>query len=558
MSLRKHQIDMQKVVGKIIDGSPVKNIICKVTTGGGKSTIPIIAGKLLSAGLADAICWICPRSSLQDQAERNYIDPFFRRLLNHKLIIRSSTNENNPCRGTNGFVSTYQAIGVDKNNTVLNDFMRKRYVLVLDEYHHAEEEDGSWTKALVPLYEHAAYRVLMTGTLSRGDGKKIAFTPYVLTDQGIVPSLEGNSDTAIIEYSRRDALAEQAILPLEFIFADGTAKWEKRNGKIMDMRLSKALSENARHALYTALHTEYAEELLDLAVSHWKAHRRTTNRYAKLLVVSAGIKNAKQYTAELKKMGLNACIATSDNSLEAIKAIKAFKENRVDILVSVNICYEGLDVPAISHICCLTNIRSREWIEQMAGRAVRIDPLGGPYESQRGYIFAPRDEMFVEIKEMIEADQVPFLNIPDPDDSDDSLGKVDKNNNLILEGEKLAKEAPGGIKPLSSRMTENKEYIPLSQTIPAKTNSEIEADLLSNIERHIRTYSFQNRYTPQKINGEVYAYYNKSRKDMTIPELEACLSYIKWKYPLSHIRGTGRQRVSTKAAPINVEWRVAQ
>ncbi|MBN2251138.1 MAG: DEAD/DEAH box helicase family protein, partial [Candidatus Altiarchaeota archaeon] len=167
---------MQNVISGIIGGSDVRDIIVKATPGSGKSSLPIIAGGLVTAGLADSICWVCPRMSLQDQAERNFVDPFFRRLLNHNLAIRSSTNEVNPCRGTNGFVTTYQAVGVDKRQTMLKDFRKKRYILVLDEYHHAEEE-GPWTQALIPLYDKAAYRVLMTGTMARGDGKKIAFTP---------------------------------------------------------------------------------------------------------------------------------------------------------------------------------------------------------------------------------------------------------------------------------------------------------------------------------------------------------------------------------------------
>ena len=549
MQLRAHQKQLIEVVDDIINGSSIKTIIVKACTGSGKSSLPIIAGKLITAGLADAICWVCPRTSLQIQAEKNYIDPFFRKLLNHKLIIRASTNDLNPCRGTNGFVTTYQAIGLDKYQTVLNDFQHKRYILVLDEYHHAEEEDGSWTRALMPLFEKAAYRMLLTGTLSRGDGKKIAFTPYCLGESGIVPSLEGDETTAVIEYSRRDALAEKAILPLEFIFAEGRAQWEKRSGRVMDVKLSTVRDQTARHALYTALHTEYAEELLSLSVNHWQAHRRGKNRLAKLLVVSAGIKSAKQYTSILKKQGLKVDIATSDDSPACHKAIKAYKNNKLDALVSVNVCYEGLDVPAISHICCLTNIRSREWIEQMAGRAVRIDPNGGPYENQKGYIFAPKDEMFVSIKEQIELEQTPFLKV-----ISNGEGKP-KGNKLVLEVQEQG--PPGGITPLSSTLIGAQVDPLFPNYVPDKTSSEIEADLRAQIETHIRIFSFQNRHNPKKINGEIYAYFDKKRENMTIPELESCLSYIKKAYPLDSIRGTGRPRVATKAVPINVTWKVA-
>uniref|UniRef100_A0A6H1ZEV4 Putative helicase n=1 Tax=viral metagenome TaxID=1070528 RepID=A0A6H1ZEV4_9ZZZZ len=419
----------------------------------------------------------------------------------------------------------------------------------MDEYHHAEEEDGSWTRALMPLYEKAAYRVLMTGTLSRGDGKKIAFTPYCLGESGIVPSLEGDETTAIIEYSRRDALAEKAILPLEFIFAEGRAQWEKKSGRVMDVKLSSVRDQTARHALYTALHTEYAQELLSLSVNHWQAHRREKNRFSKLLVVSAGIKSAKQYTSILKKQGLKVDIATSDDSPACHKAIKAYKNNKLDALVSVNVCYEGLDVPAISHICCLTNIRSREWIEQMAGRAVRIDPNGGPYENQKGYIFAPKDEMFVSIKEQIEAEQTPFLKV-----ISNGEGKP-RGNKLVLEVQEQG--PPGGITPLSSTLIGAQVDPLFPNYVPDKTSSEIEADLREQIKRHVGEYVANNGLTNWGVNSEIYAFFNKSRENMTIPELKNCLSYIKSKYPLNYYRGAGKPRVSRKAVPINVTWKVA-
>jgi len=285
--LRKHQKDMIRIVDGIIAGSSIKNIIVKATPGSGKSSIPLIAGKLITAGLADALCWICPRMSLQDQGERNFIDPFFRKMFNHNLTVRQSTNDVSPLRGTKGLITTFQAVGVDVNGTLLNEFRHRRYILIADEVHHASE-DGIWTKAIMPLYERAAFRVLMTGTASRHDGKKIAFTPY--DDQGdgtFALNLAGDKETAIIEYTRIDALREKAILPVSFFFSEGTAKWQKLTGKVVEAKLST--TKDPSHALYTALHTEYAEELLRATVDHWSRHRVHTNPGATMLVVCAKI-----------------------------------------------------------------------------------------------------------------------------------------------------------------------------------------------------------------------------------------------------------------------------
>ena len=553
MHLRAHQAKFQQIINQIIAGSQTRNIVVYASPGAGKSAIPMQAGKLISAGLADKICWLCPRSSLQDQGERNFISPFFREMIGHNLLIRSSTNEIDPCRGTDGFITTLQAIAVDKYSTVLNELRRRRYILVIDEYHHLEAESGEWMKAVLPLYEAAKYRILLTGTLGRGDKKKIAFTPYRQSGDCFFPDLEGDSETHFIEYSRTDALADKSIIPLEFVLHDGQASWEK-NGKEKRSKISTATPE-ARDALFTALHTGYAKELLETSVLHWKRHRKA-HPSSRLLVVAANIKVTKEYTKYLQGQGLNALIATSDDDKAALKSIKKFKAGKADVLVTCQVAYEGLDCPSISHIACLTNIRSEPWIIQMCGRAVRIDPMAGPYETQKGYVFAPADRMFTELAARIDADQSEAMAV--------EWSRQARKESGLLPGEQggLFGNEPR-ITPLSSRMLNGYSQLPAHQfagtdNMALKTNSEIEADLRAQIESHIRTFSFQNRHNPKRINAEVYAYFaGKKRENMTIPELENCLSYIKTAYPLNFIRGTGRPRVSTKAVPINVAWKVA-
>ena len=92
--LRKHQREFSLTIDRIIGGSAVRNIFLHVTPGGGKSIIPIMAGRLIKAGLADRLMWIAPRLSLTDQAEREFVNPYFRDMFNHTLKIRQSTNEN--------------------------------------------------------------------------------------------------------------------------------------------------------------------------------------------------------------------------------------------------------------------------------------------------------------------------------------------------------------------------------------------------------------------------------------------------------------------------------
>ena len=172
MKLRKHQAAFFNLCTDIRLDREIKKVIISATPGGGKSLIPVIAAAKLIPALADKICWVVPRLALQEQGERAFMDPFFREQLNHKHQVRASTNEDNPSRGLSGYVTTYQAIS-QNSSLHAQAFTKHRYILVLDEPHHVEAE-GIWHSALQPLVARAALVVLMSGTLERSSGKRIA------------------------------------------------------------------------------------------------------------------------------------------------------------------------------------------------------------------------------------------------------------------------------------------------------------------------------------------------------------------------------------------------
>ncbi|OGP87152.1 MAG: hypothetical protein A2031_08070 [Deltaproteobacteria bacterium RBG_19FT_COMBO_43_11] len=546
MTLRKHQIEFSNVINRIVSGEPIKDIYCHVAPGGGKSILPIIAGKLIEAGFADKMIWIAPRLSLTDQAEREFVNPYFRKMFDHNLLIRSSTNENNPCRGLQGFATTYNAVGMDED-LLCEQFQAYRYILIMDEFHHVRE-NSLWHKKIAPLYAQAEYRILMTGTLERGDGTRIAIIPYRGSGRVAIPYLQTGERTAVIHYTRTDALEEKAIIPLAFHLSDGHAEWEDKRGRTVRVSsLDKMSEEDANKALYTALKTEYADDLLSHGIAHWQEHRQA-HKSAKCIVVTSNITEAKRHIARLGNISARCDIATSDDSATALKVINKMKAGKLDVLVSVAMCYEGLNIPEISHIICLTRIRSVPWIDQMCARANRLDPTAGSYDEQTGYIFAPADPLFKQVMARIEKEQLPILQLRNSSRPwSREVGEDGGGFRLEL--------APGGIKPLSSAMTGKREMLLGQKEVPERTSSEIEKDLLGQIENHIRLYAFNNRINPKRLNSEVYQSMGKKRREMTIPELEKCLAHILQTYPLSFIRGTGKSRVSTKAVQINCVWR---
>ena len=592
IKLRKHQKEFMEICKLLKGGEQIGKIIMLVTPGGGKSLIPVIAAAQLirdraSGGgfqgtIADAICWVVPRLNLQAQAERNFEDSDFKEQLDHQHRIRGNNNEPNPCKGTSGYVATYQAIFA---NPYLHaqELQRKRYILVLDEFHHVEE-GGRWHQALQPLVDSAVLVVLVTGTHKRGDVKPIAFMPYKsINGDRLTPDLSNSQDARVIRYTREDALREGAIVPLHFELQDGEAEWVDKEGQVCAAGSIAEAGEDTNAAIWTILNTEYAYDLLTKSVQHWQEYKAINPR-SKLLVIAPSIPKATEYVQWLKNLKIKALKATSDESQEAQEAIKRFKKHRVqgnaktkdaiDVLVTVQMAYEGLDVPAITHIACLTRIRSEPWLEQAWARAARVDKEAGQLKTE-GIIFVPDDELAQNCIEKILAEQEPILKEREqkPRETGQGNDRQDEDpdwprDNAILpltsdltraraldlsSGERvdyleteeiqwaMQQSEISGISTmkmkqfydlLNSLKTGEENYERGLGGKETLTPSEEERKMRNGIENYVRSYEGKNRIKHGTLNSEIMIEFNKSRTTMTLEELRKVWVWLQNKYPM--------------------------
>ncbi|WP_207459448.1 DEAD/DEAH box helicase family protein [Azospirillum sp. SYSU D00513] len=434
--LRTHQRLVSDIARAIADGqTDLRDVLAAVTPGGGKSLLPVImAAELIRAGRIDRVCWIVPRDSLRLQAEEAFVDPLWREALGHGVALRAAENGRDLCRGMQGYITTYQAIAAAPD-LHLQEFQRHRYLVAIDELHHlpagAEGENGgpaeeetSWSRAILPLLDCAEVRLLMSGTLERADGKPILWLPY-RPARGVRKVREIDFKApgwAIVGYSRRQALAEKAILPVTFGAMDGTASWldAARREQAVDA-LSQA-GERMRPALFTALRTGFATAMLREAYRACRDHRARRRAelkaadadakgLGKLLVIAPDQTTARQYLDTLRgwmpgaqaERAVRLAISEHKDAQETVAAFRMRAEPAV--LVSVAMAYEGMDCPAISHVACLTHIRSRPWLEQAIARATRVDPHAGDYERQSAVVYHPCDPLFEQFRRMIETQQ---------------------------------------------------------------------------------------------------------------------------------------------------------
>jgi len=397
MILRTHQAEMQTACTDVLEGALIKQIIASVTPGGGKSKLPVILASLLIPQVADRIMWVVPRNPLKYQGEGEFTDPNFP---THIRMRATDGNERDPDRGTNGYITTYQAIGQTPEPHAA--YCRKyRTILFLDEPHHIGEA-SSWETALRPMIDAAVLVVYASGTLARGDGQKIAFLGYA----GEHVALFNTSSTRVIQYSRKQAIIDGSILPVYGKTIDGAAEWISAEGIHRQVDSIRRSGSDRSEALYTALRTEYAYQLLSACINDWENERKIYPD-GKLLVVAPNIEYAENYHRFLARHYLSE-IATSEDSTSAHKAIEGYKRGLFPVLVTVAMAYEGLSVPSISHIACLTQIRSVPWLEQCFARANRCAP-----GKTHGTIYGPADQMFLRAMQMIEEEQKPGLKDED-------------------------------------------------------------------------------------------------------------------------------------------------
>lgn len=416
--LRRHQREFQEVVRDIASGRSIRHILASITPGGGKSMLPLILAREIAIQNNWRICWVVPRVALGIQGERSFMSPFARSIVGNAGEIRySDGNTINPSRGTRGYVTTYQTVA--RNPQAHSDeFRLRKYILFLDEVHHVpyigseDREEKAYYEAIAPLVEMAQLVVHATGTLERHDGEQIAFLPYTPITTGVgmgkfVDMTSLPAGWAGIRYSRTDALEEDAIVPLHFSFGNGAAVWiDKKTGEVCTVEsIANASKRDNSKIVSTILETEYAHSLLEGCYEQWRQHKDTQYAKAQMLVVAPNIDIAKSYTDYLVShpdvVG-RIDIATSDDSSEAKQNIDRFSKGAIDILVTVGMAYEGLDVPPVSHIAVLTNIRSKPWLEQCFARAARTDAKNG---KTHGYIWVPDDPMMREIVEAIRQEQ---------------------------------------------------------------------------------------------------------------------------------------------------------
>jgi hypothetical protein len=310
--------------------------------------------------------------------------------------------------------------------------------------------------------------------------------------------------------------------------------------------------------LFTALRTEFAEHLLGEAFRACRDLRHQRRQalglapaenalgLGKLLVVAPNQALARRYFACLRRWvppsqrASQVALAVSDvgDAHETIAAFRLLPEPSV--LCTVAMAYEGMDAPGVTHVAALTHIRSRPWLEQLIARATRVDPHGGAYHEQKATIFHPDDWLFHDFRHQIETEQGTKASGKqhqgqsqerfawDEDRETNPFGIVPLRSNALAV--RFAEVAPGP-EFITTARAEQRDPGAVGETpslaehrLRQRIGQLVAAQVIEDEARLAETGRTAGAY--HAYNAVLRNYFGKPRAKMTLPELEACISWL--------------------------------
>lgn len=179
---------------------------------------------------------------------------------------------------------------------------------------------------------------------------------------------------------------------LEFEMTDEDREFFYKYGDISE-RIQRRLADSAQRN----------KQILD-------HYLKNSKKYGKTLIFVSRQDQAKLLCQGLKAAGVSCDYAVSGKP-ESQDTIQAFKDNKFDVLVNVQMLTEGSDVPDIQTVLLARPTFSRTLYEQMMGRALRGPKAGG---TEYAYIVDFKDDWSM-FGDAMSFDKTEYYDIEDAD-----------------------------------------------------------------------------------------------------------------------------------------------
>jgi superfamily II DNA or RNA helicase len=279
------------------------------------------------------LLFVAHRGSILEQSLRT-----FRAILKDGTFGELWTGQHKPTQSEHLFASVQKLANVD-----LNDLDPQHFdVVIVDEFHHAA----------APTYDrllaHFRPKLLLglTATPERADGRSV----LGWFDQHIAAELRLWS-----------ALERGLLCPFQYF-------------GIHDNTDLRSVEWKNRRYVPSALESVYTGDQMRVKlIIKQLEHHLANPKQMRALGFCVGVNHARFMTAQFHAAGFNAaCVTGSTSSQERRDAINALKNGDLQIIFTVDVFNEGVDVPEVDTLLLLRPTESATIFLQQLGRGLRL------------------------------------------------------------------------------------------------------------------------------------------------------------------------------------------
>ena len=427
---------LSAIRGKWRSDNPNQPVLIAACPGAGKTLLAVTASvEMLKDGLIDLVIVIVPTVNIKVQWKEQ-----FKRF--NISAISDVTNENMRFRKINGerLVGNYLVICVtyaqlSKDKELFEELTHSdRTLLIADEVHHSDDEE-SFGIAVDFVASNVAYKLALSGTPFNSSGGSLAMCPWKeeATDEGRI--VRKSLPTWSYDYGQ--AISEDVCRPVEFVAICG--KGEQTYRRLSNQEVWKKvinLADANKNTPLSALLNGDGDFLESLIIEGLKSLSivKRHDKHAGMLIVAKD----KDHGSKIAELIASLCGKNSEwihyqfveiyhDTPNAHEKIRSLENDHTDIIITVRMISEGVDVRRLRVGVFATDYRTRMFFIQFIGRFVRWETRLDA--TQYGRIIIPAHIMLLEYAREIERmiNEAEIKKIDEGDTGDPPV----KNNELI-------------------------------------------------------------------------------------------------------------------------------
>lgn len=419
--LRPWQERAKKAVAKEWEVDKDSKVLVAACPGAGKTYFAAaLASDKLRENSVDVALVVSPSTNIKEQwAEQlNGIGVQAHHRVNNETLKDRDAFNLSMIEDNKAICVTYQQLSRDSE--LFEKFaMKHRTMLIADEVHHADDS-AEFGRALEAVAEVAEYKLALSGTPFNSTGGSLAMCP--VTEEIDENGRRIKVVAPIAAYSYGDAVHEQTCRTVEFVKVFGKGVVERRdivsnvrNTHVIDLARAR---KTDRIGYLLDPDGEFIDVLLEEGVQALLQIKEHDKRAAMLVVAKDkdhGARLAKKLAHLAQVHKLEPPLEVYNDSPKVHDRIRMLDKDHTDIVVTVRMISEGVDVKRLRVGVYATNYLTKMFFIQFVGRFIRWDDrLGG---EQFGKVIIPAHPLLLEYAREIEKMCIAAL-LKEPDGSD--------------------------------------------------------------------------------------------------------------------------------------------